>query len=278
MFYNADGALRSGWWVALFLCLMTLLLLPLVLVAQAQGMQVPIWQQAAAVLVASLICQFIRDRPASEFIGPFDGRVLAQLGTGAILGAALMAFPAAFLFAVGSASWTPTAMTPSQALSGLADAALLFAAVAATEELMFRGFVFRRLVDGMGEWPAQFLVGLFFLLVHLDAIKEAGDLSYLAGLNIFCASLMFGLACLRSGGLAMPFALHFFANFVQGSVLGFGVSGGAEQGLLTPLLHGPAWLTGGAFGLEASVPGLVCVMLLTLILWRMRPLAGQGSD
>ncbi len=65
----------------------------------------------------------------------------------------------------------------------------------------------------------------------------------------------------------MPIGIHFAANFVQGGVLGFGVSGNDEQGLLTPTLSGPDWLTGGAFGLEASVPGLLGVIAITLWLW-----------
>lgn len=43
---------------------------------------------------------------------------------------------------------------------------------------------------------------------------------------------------------------------MQGGVLGFGVSGAEQLGLLQPIFRGvPDWLTGGPFGLEASVLG-----------------------
>jgi uncharacterized protein len=62
------------------------------------------------------------------------------------------------------------------------------------------------------------------------------------------------------------------ANFSQGTLLGFGVSGSDQVGVLTPVFsaEAPDWLTGGTFGLEASVPGFVMVVLLTLALWHWR--------
>jgi hypothetical protein len=148
------------------------------------------------------------------------------------------------------------------------------AAVAVTEEVLFRGFIFQRLIDGLGVWWAQLLVSALFLLTHIDAIRDAGAIGYLASANIFIASLMFGLAFLRTRSLAMPIAVHFAANFVQGGLLGFGVSGGDAESLLAPTLSGADWLTGGAFGLEASVLGLVSVIVLTVVLFRWRPTSG----
>lgn len=63
--------------------------------------------------------------------------------------------------------------------------------------------------------------------------------------------------------VTLPIGLHVMANVVQGVVLGFGVSGEAEPSLLAPqFLSASEWLTGGAFGLEASLPGLVTVGIL----------------
>jgi hypothetical protein len=67
----------------------------------------------------------------------------------------------------------------------------------------------------------------------------------------------------------MPLGIHFAANLTQGTVLGFGVSGNNGAGLLRPVFgEGPDWLTGGAFGLEASVPGLVCVIVAGVWVYR----------
>ena len=70
----------------------------------------------------------------------------------------------------------------------------------------------------------------------------------------------------------MPIGLHLMANVTQGPVLGFGVSGHEGASLLVPVPSGaPDWLYGGNFGLEASVPGLVCVVALLVILRGWRP-------
>jgi uncharacterized protein len=69
----------------------------------------------------------------------------------------------------------------------------------------------------------------------------------------------------------MPLGLHFMANFTQGTILGFGVSGGKEPSLLLPISNNkPEWLTGGEFGLEASLPGLFVLILVTLSLYNWK--------
>lgn len=258
---NPEGRLRNGWWIAIFFIALAALLFPLILLS---GGNVPIWSQALIILFATVICQTLRRRPLSEVTGAFNATWLAQLGQGLAIGALLMLAPALILFVTGAARWAAT----DWGQHALVGAFVLMAAVAIAEELLFRGFIFQRLIDGLGQWWAQLTIAGLFVLTHSTALEGAGDIRYLAGLNIFIASLMFGFAFIKTRSLAMPIGIHFAANFVQGGVLGFGVSGNEEQGLLAPTLNGPDWLTGGAFGLEASVPGLVCVIAITLWLWR----------
>lgn len=267
-FLNPRGKLRNGWWVALFFVILTALLFPLILFSRASETGVPLWQQAAIVLAASLVCQVLRRRPIAELLGAFDWKWPSQLALGLVAGAALMAIPAAFLAAGGWVTW--------RANPGWTDAIgatlVVLAAAAAAEELLFRGFLFQRLIDGLGAWPAQLLIAALFTLTHSDALAELGPLAYLAGANIFVASILFGLAYLRTRSLALPLGLHFAANVMQGPILGFGVSGADAPGLLSATLQdAPTWLTGGAFGLEASVPGFVCVVAASATLWLWRP-------
>ena len=98
-----------------------------------------------------------------------------------------------------------------------------------------------------------------------------GTVKLFAAINIFTASVLFGITYLKTKSLAMPLGVHFMANFTQGTILGFGVSGGKEPSLLTPIsMNQPLWLTGGDFGLEASLPGLFFLVLLvgSLYFWR----------
>ena len=266
-FINPRGKLRNGWWIALFFVVLTALLLPLILMSRASETGVPLWQQAAIVLAASLICQAARRKPISELLGAFDWNWPSQLAIGLAAGAALMAIPAAFLAAGNWVTWRVNA----DWTDAIGATLLTLAAAAAAEELLFRGFLFQRLIDGLGAWPAQLLIAALFTLTHSDALAEIGPLAYLAGANIFVASIMFGLAYLRTRSLALPIGLHFAANVTQGPILGFGVSGNDAAGLLTATPQdAPVWLTGGAFGLEASVPGFVCVVVVTGLLWRWK--------
>lgn len=262
---DGAGRLRSGWWAAAFLAVLAGLLVPLLLAARGRGEEVSLPEQAAVVLVASLICQGLRRRPLAELLGPLDRRWPRQLLLGAVGGASLMAVPALLLGLVGAVGWR---LNPGGAAA--AGAALpLLAAAAVTEELLFRGFLFQRLLDGLGSWAAQLIIAALFVLTHSDALRALGALGLLAGLNIFLASILFGVAYLRTRSLAMPLGLHFAANAVQGPVLGLGISGAGGAGFLVPSLgSAPDWLDGGTFGLEASLPGLACVVALLALLWR----------
>jgi len=265
-FLNEQRRIRSGWWIAIFIIVLAGLLFPLVLGAHDTGAGVPVWQQALVLLAASLICQALRRKPLSDLIGKPDWQWPRQLVLGVIAGIALMAAPALLLAATGSVTWQ---FNPAWS-DTMGPTLAVLAAAALTEELLFRGFMFQRFIDGIGEWGAQLVMAALFALTHSDALKGQGELGYLAGTNIFLASIMFGLAWVRTRSLAMPLGLHFAANVTQGPVLGFGVSGDDQPGLLTPHFSAaPDWLTGGTFGLEASVPGLLCVIALIAILWRL---------
>jgi membrane protease YdiL (CAAX protease family) len=166
------------------------------------------------------------------------------------------------------------AFTFSTILSGFSI--FLWAAVA--EELLFRGFMFQRLMDAFGQWPAQLIVAALFLLTHINNPGMTGMVKILASINIFIASIMFGLAFIKTKNLAMPFGLHFMANYMQGTILGFGVSGENEPGLLQPVFYdAPVWLGGGDFGMEASLPGLCFVIIITVILSRWKPLLDEKT-
>jgi membrane protease YdiL (CAAX protease family) len=268
LFRNSGGELRNGWWIALFFLLLAAGVFPLIMLSSSLGFELAPWMQALLVLLVSLLCQRLRGKQQAQLLGALNRQWLRQLAAGVLLGAVLMALPALLLTLTGQLSWQWHGLGQTALLAAL----LLFVGVAVTEELTFRGFMFQRLIDGIGSWPAQLVMSAYFVLNHASALKQGDSWHYLAMLNIFIASLMFGLAYLRTRSLALPIGLHFMANFTQGTLFGFGVSGSAEQGMLSPVIAAgcPDWLSGGSFGLEASVPGLITVILFTVLLWRWR--------
>ena len=81
------------------------------------------------------------------------------------------------------------------------------------------------------------------------------------------AGLLLGAAFKFRGTLWLPIAIHWAWNYTQGNILGFAVSGEqVDEKLFSPIITGADWITGGAFGAEASVPAVVVGLLLTVIL------------
>ncbi len=263
---NAERKLRNGWWIAVFFLVLAAMLFPLLMLAKNNHTDLPLIQQAAVVILASLICQWLRKKPLSEMIGKPDRKWPLELAIGCVGGGLLMLLPAAALWTLGYVEW----QMQTADLTLLLPVILTFIAVALAEEFLFRGFMFQRLMDGIGHWPAQLGMAAYFVLTHSATLQSAGQLKYLACANIFLASILFGLAFIRTKSLALPIGLHFAANTMQGALLGFGVSGNEQASLLQPILSGPDWFTGGAFGLEASVPGLVFVIFAIIVLLRWK--------
>mgnify|MGYP001247325878 CR=1 FL=1 len=179
-----------------------------------------------------------------------------ELGLGAAWGAGLQLAAAGLLLATGMVSWVPGDGTPG----GLAWVVALFAVVALHEELLFRGYPFQRFVQGLGYWPAQVLYsGLMFAALHLGNPNQGASVLGWSMANIALAGLLFGAMWRATGRLGLAVGAHFAWNLTQGPLLGFGVSGNALPSLLraVPAEGRPVWMTGGAFGLEAT---LVCAL------------------
>jgi uncharacterized protein len=263
LFVNSERKLRNGWWVAIFFLCLAVVVFPAIVFSSRVRYQLTLADQALMIAAVTILCQVLRRRPIVEVTGQPDIRWLRELATGMAGGVLLMVVPAFVLTIIGAVRWQFGTFAVAPLITGVET----MAAVAIAEELLFRGFLFQRLVDGLGAWPAQLVVGGLFLLTHLNNPGMTGATRFRAGINIFLASILFGLAFLRTRGLAMPIGLHFMANVTQGPILGFGVSGNGEAGLLTPSFSwAPQWLTGGAFGLEASLPGLICVVIGVILL------------
>jgi membrane protease YdiL (CAAX protease family) len=79
-----------------------------------------------------------------------------------------------------------------------------------------------------------------------------------------------GAAFMLTRRLWLPMGIHFAGNFTQGGIFGSAVSGnGAETGILRATITGPDWLTGGAFGIEASLVTIALGLVLgILLIWR----------
>ena len=119
-----------------------------------------------------------------------------------------------------------------------------------TEELLFRGILFRFLEKFGGSWFALALTSALFGLAHIFNDNATALSSFAIAIE---AGVLLGGAYMLTRSLWMPIGLHAAWNFTQGEIYDVPVSGFDQQGLVTAQLSGPELLSGGAFGLEASV-------------------------
>ncbi|MEU3167747.1 CPBP family intramembrane glutamic endopeptidase [Streptosporangium sp. NPDC006930] len=143
------------------------------------------------------------------------------------------------------------------------------AAVAVTEELIFRGVLFRIIEERVGTWIALALTSVLFGLVHLP--NEHADLWGAIAIAIEAGGML-AAAYVATRTLWVPIGLHFGWNFAAAGIFGTEVSGnGASQGLLNGVTSGSALLTGGEFGPEASPYAVLFGVLLTIaFMWLAR--------
>ena len=268
IFFSGNRQLRNIWWVTIFFLVLASITVPFIFLSQKYNWKITIAQQASIVIVATWICQLMRRKPLTELTGKFNATFLKNFLRGLLVGGAIMLGPALFLYLSGWVTWQYSSFQFTSILVGTG----FFFAVAIAEEFLFRGFIFQRLIVSIGSWGAQLIIAGYFLLIHINNPGMTGTIKLFASVNIFLASLMFGLSFIKTNSLAMPVGLHFLANWVQGILLGFGVSSNKEASILNPIFHNaPQWLTGGNFGLEASLPGLAAVALAIILLYRWQP-------
>jgi membrane protease YdiL (CAAX protease family) len=190
--------------------------------------------------------KIIEQRSCSELSKP---RAVRELAAGMLLGALLLSLTVGVLAVVGvyqvtgSNGWAPVIATVP---------AFILAAV--LEEVVMRGVVFRILEQWLGSWIALACSAALFGLLHL---LNPGATLLNAGAVMLEAGVMLAAAYMLTRRLWLCIGIHFAWNFTQGGIFSAAVSGGATTGLLQARFVGPQWLTGGAFGAEASVVAVV---------------------
>ncbi len=122
------------------------------------------------------------------------------------------------------------------------------------EEVLFRGILFRFLEQFGGSWFALALTSALFGLGHIFNPNASAFSSFAIAVE---AGVLLGGAYMLTRSLWAPIGLHAAWNFTQGFIYDVPVSGLDQQGLVEARLSGPELLSGGSFGLEASIIALV---------------------
>ena len=288
---GADGSIRSGWAVLLFVALagvaflaemgLSMLLLGRVLGALRLGDPAG-WAliSARATWAASVTwvsCRVVDWRFGDAYLR--DARWPVRLGQGAALGTGVFCLVVLVPLALGHERFSASTAGAGTLAAGFLWTALTCGAIAISEEMLVRGFALRQLERGIGRIGAAAATSVAFGLLHV----LNPNVSWLAIGNITLVGVWLAITVQRTGSLWLATGVHFAWNLTQAFVWGEPVSGfPVRASLLVRGTPGDELWTGGGFGLEASIATTVVMgtLLLLSVLWPVRrpPAVAPGLD
>ncbi|HEX8613876.1 MAG TPA: type II CAAX endopeptidase family protein [Telluria sp.] len=248
---------------------LTFAAVPLVMVVASKLVEKPyriVWPQLLAAVLVWFGYRFyvrrIEKRQPSELATP---GMVRELGMGLLIGVALVVLTFAVLAALGAYRFGGlNSPGPLAMLIPLAELVL----VGMAEEMVFRGIIFGVTERSLGSKAAIVISALLFSLAHLpnEGVSALG-IAVIAAYAVMQAALY-----MRTRRLWICIGTHVAWNYCVSQVFSSTVSGhAATGGLLRGELAGNTMLTGGAFGVEASLVTLVLIASVTALCFYMAP-------
>jgi CAAX protease family protein len=286
IFINDFGRLRSGWRVLLFILAFLVIYYPLAALGWIVYLAVreagPWSARLSFVPDLTFRCTLVICALGGGYLCArlFEGLPWRSLGLslhqgwlrdlliGCAIGFVSLAVAVGIAAAAGGLqfSFTPAILPLVKSLVG--SLVVLFIAALA-EEATFRGYPLQTLARAKLAWLGVVLTLALFGYVHL-ANPNATPLATFT--NTSLAGLMLALAYLRTRSLWLPLGIHWAWNWALGWFFGLPVSG---MNLFShPLFNatdvGPAWITGGSYGIEGGIACTISMAIFTLYIWRTR--------
>lgn len=194
---------------------------------------------------------------------PSRSTSLQEWATGAAIGWAALLVAVLPMMLVGALH--PQFLGTPSAWGAALLSVLALGLAALANEVAFRGFLFRRLIDTVGPTAATLLLsGLYAVLGSLRP-----NATFLSFVVTFVAGVLFSLAYLRTYALWLGWGLHFAWAASTALLFGLPVGGIATYATVVQTdATGPSWLTGGAYGPEGALLTLVAFGLAMVLVYR----------
>lgn len=208
-----------------------------------------------ALLAYKFIIARMGERPKDDL--PWRGS-LAGFGAGALTGFFLFSA----VVGVAALAGVYRIVGPGDTAGVIASLILFGLIPGFFEEVLIRGIIFRWLEEFGGSWFALALSSLLFGFAHYGNPNATVFSTFAIAVE---AGILLGGAYMLTRNLWLAIGLHAAWNFTQGEVFDVPVSGYKTEGLVNAQLSGPEWLSGGSFGLEASVIALVLATALGVL-------------
>jgi uncharacterized protein len=288
IFINSAGRLRSGWRVLIFILVYVCLLFlvsTLVRIGYAFGLRIAPGRSLgafveefifrltllASALLAGYLCnRWLEGLPWRALGLTLHARWWRDFVVGSLIGVASLALATAIAATAGGLSFTASPRTMLlRVAQTLVMSALLFIFAALAEEALFRGYPLQTLTRARLAWLAILLTSVPFAAIHLQNPNVVRGFTFI---NTALAGVWLAVAYLRTRSLWLPLGVHWAWNWALGSLFGLPVSG-ITRIAPNPLLRGtdlgPAWLTGGSYGIEGGLACTIALVISTIFIWRM---------
>jgi len=265
IWFTRHGDVRVLWRVVIFLLLAVVIAVVLGAGLDWAGVS-PQTTEAPVMLAALLAATGFMTRIVNK--KPFGAAGLARtrgagrdVALGLLLGLLMMGGIFLVELALGYVHPESRGSGPIDLLRIVASSALLFAMGAVVEEMLFRGYAFQSIMQGVTFLPAALGVSVLFALAHLGN----PGVSAFGLVNIGLAGLWLSFAYLKTRTLWFACSLHFSWNFCQTTLFSFPTSGFSmdDRMLFHMNQNGPAWVTGGDFGPEGGALATIALLLCT---------------
>jgi hypothetical protein len=155
------------------------------------------------------------------------------------------------------------------AARSLLTTGLLFFVAALAEEAAFRGYPLQTMTRAGLMWFGVVVTSALFSSVHLWNPNVVPGVTFA---NTVIAGIWLAVAYLKTRSLWFPLGVHWGWNWALGSVFGLPISGVRffSNSILRGDDVGPAWLTGGNYGIEGGVACTIALVVFTLLVWWTR--------
>lgn len=168
----------------------------------------------SSLLTFALVISFAKwEKFKLDQVGVMTGRYsLKRFSMGFLIGI-VMAVLQMLITILFTHQYLKVAINPEINIGGIIANAILYVFIALREELVFRSYPLRALDKALGSVAALSIMVVIFIFEHIASGMNWGMAIIGSGLG----GLLFGLAALRTKGLALPLGLHFAWNFGQWS-------------------------------------------------------------
>ncbi|HUV29669.1 MAG TPA: CPBP family intramembrane glutamic endopeptidase [Acidobacteriota bacterium] len=205
-------------------------------------------------LAYALYCRWVERRKPFEISG---GKSVPELSLGFAGGIGLVGIMVGLLSLLGY--YRVSGFSENQTV--LIDAFFRFGIGAFLQEFFIRLLLFRLTEELVGTWSAVVIVAVSFGLIHIGNENATP----LTSVMIAVSDVLYLAAFVFTRRLWLVWGLHFGWNFMQDGVFGMPNSGEtALPSWIRPDVTGPDWLTGGSFGIEASIVAIALQVALGL--------------